>query len=219
MSPDPVAAFPSSLATVLLAVACVSHLIIALVAGLIARAKERSLAGWAALGVLFGIFALLLILCFPRREESFSAGHIVALVLVFGIPVVMLPVIGLLAAIAIPNFLEAQTRSKVARSKSELRSLALALEMHHVDNGTYPSDDQFPGALTTPTAYLSSILVDPFALPQDPGTYYYRLGGTDEDPNWTMWGVGPDKVNDQATIEYDASNGTSSRGDIIRHGP
>src|SRR5438045_2333221 len=49
-------------------------------------------------------------------------------------------IIAILAAIAVPNFLEAQTRSKVARSKADIRSLTLAIESYIVDNNTGPSD-------------------------------------------------------------------------------
>jgi prepilin-type N-terminal cleavage/methylation domain-containing protein len=51
---------------------------------------------------------------------------------------IVVAIIAILAAIAIPNFLEAQTRSKVARTKADMRSLKLSLEAYRVDNNTYP---------------------------------------------------------------------------------
>ncbi|MGB9691829.1 MAG: type IV pilin protein [Candidatus Sumerlaeaceae bacterium] len=47
--------------------------------------------------------------------------------------------IAILAAIAVRNFLEAQTRSKVARVKSDMRSLATAVESNTVDNNKLPT--------------------------------------------------------------------------------
>jgi type II secretory pathway pseudopilin PulG len=47
-------------------------------------------------------------------------------------------VIAILAAIALPNLLEAQTGSKVSRVKSELRTIAGALEAYHAGCGHYP---------------------------------------------------------------------------------
>jgi prepilin-type N-terminal cleavage/methylation domain-containing protein len=41
---------------------------------------------------------------------------------------IVVAIIAILAAIAIPNFLEAQTRAKVTRVKSDLRAVTLALE-------------------------------------------------------------------------------------------
>lgn len=81
---------------------------------------------------------------------------------------IVVAIIGILAAIAVPNFMNAQIRAKVARTMSDIRSLAASLEMYNMDEGTYP-----PGRatwaifglnkLTTPTAFMSSIPIDPFA--------------------------------------------------------
>jgi type II secretory pathway pseudopilin PulG len=43
-----------------------------------------------------------------------------------------------LAAIAVPNFLEAQTRAKVSRARADLRSAATALEAYRIDFNHYP---------------------------------------------------------------------------------
>ena len=47
-------------------------------------------------------------------------------------------IIAILAAIAVPNFLEAQTRAKVSRIKSDMRTMATALESCQVDENSYP---------------------------------------------------------------------------------
>ncbi len=88
-------------------------------------------------------------------------------------------IIAILAAIAIPNFLEAQTRSKVARVKADLRSAAVAVEAYIVDNNVPPvmmnaalagNPQKNRGALpnfwslSTPVAYLTTCdIVDPFS--------------------------------------------------------
>ncbi len=51
---------------------------------------------------------------------------------------IVVAIIAILAAIAVPNFLEAQVRSKVSRAKSDQRSLATAIEAYFVDNNLYP---------------------------------------------------------------------------------
>ena len=48
-------------------------------------------------------------------------------------------IIAILAAIAVPNFIEFQTRAKVSRIKADHRSLATALEAYYVDNDEYPA--------------------------------------------------------------------------------
>lgn len=54
---------------------------------------------------------------------------------------IVVAIIAILAAIAVPNFLEAQVRSKASRVKSDLRSLATAVESYYVDNNSYPATD------------------------------------------------------------------------------
>ncbi|MCC5875391.1 MAG: prepilin-type N-terminal cleavage/methylation domain-containing protein [Candidatus Sumerlaeia bacterium] len=83
---------------------------------------------------------------------------------------IVVAIIAILAAIAVPNFLEAQVRSKVSRVKSDLRTLSNALETYAVDNNAYPLTVSFfeplPSRrfvpLTTPIAYISSVPRDPF---------------------------------------------------------
>jgi len=53
---------------------------------------------------------------------------------------IVVAIIAILAAIAVPNFLEAQTRSKVSRAKADLRSIATAIEAYAVDYNQIPLD-------------------------------------------------------------------------------
>ncbi|MGI6455543.1 MAG: prepilin-type N-terminal cleavage/methylation domain-containing protein [bacterium] len=85
---------------------------------------------------------------------------------------IVVAIIGILAAIAVPNFLNAQTRAKVARVRADVHSLTTALEQYRLDNNDYPRDMGGPNQeeqrswaqLTTPVAYISSTEVckDPF---------------------------------------------------------
>jgi prepilin-type N-terminal cleavage/methylation domain-containing protein len=93
---------------------------------------------------------------------------------------IVVAIIAILAAIAVPNFLEAQVRAKVSRAKSDLRNLATALESYHVDINHYPpygdipivwaqgTDPQVlePRFVTTPVAYMTgdAALNDPFTV-------------------------------------------------------
>ncbi|NUP90736.1 MAG: prepilin-type N-terminal cleavage/methylation domain-containing protein [Candidatus Sumerlaeia bacterium] len=51
---------------------------------------------------------------------------------------IVVAIIAILAAIAVPNFLEAQTRSKVSRCRADLRSIVTALEAYRIDFNAYP---------------------------------------------------------------------------------
>lgn len=92
---------------------------------------------------------------------------------------IVVAIIAILAAIAVPNFLEAQTRAKVSRVKADMRSAATALESYRIDWNGYPFDGAdhdgsgtfaynywyLPPELSTPLAYMTSVnLVDPFRL-------------------------------------------------------
>jgi prepilin-type N-terminal cleavage/methylation domain-containing protein len=86
---------------------------------------------------------------------------------------IVVAIIAILAAIAVPNFLEAQTRSKVSRVKADLRTYATALEAYKVDTNKYPYNHTFAvgggtsrvdlNVLSTPVAYIASNQIqDPF---------------------------------------------------------
>ena len=98
---------------------------------------------------------------------------------------IVVAIIAILAAIAVPNFLEAQMRSKVVRCKADMRTIAMSLEAYAVDTaGKYPPHvyraAQMPGTvnppggsfgwanaqrrLTTPIAYMTSLFPDQFQL-------------------------------------------------------
>ena len=63
---------------------------------------------------------------------------------------IVVAIIAILAAIAVPNFLEAQTRSKTARVKADFRTIATALESYRVDTNTYPEQGVPNGSNTFP---------------------------------------------------------------------
>lgn len=52
-------------------------------------------------------------------------------------------IIAILASIAVPNFLDAQTRAKTSRVKADMRTIATALEAYNVDTNAYPVRHDF----------------------------------------------------------------------------
>lgn len=179
---------------------------------------------------------------------------------------VVVAIIAILAAIAVPNFLEAQTRGKVSRAQNDMRTISVAVAAYAVDTNHIPPDADdaaTPGAipydqmrwfpiLTTPIPYLTMIPMDPFNIwrgssdmmtqilfPGDPpfpyayltdGGYYpnnYRPSQIAHYGSPSTYGItslGPNLIFDSAEEQgindtYDPTNGTMSRGDIIRKGP
>ena len=123
-------------------------------------------------------------------------------------------IIAILAAIAVPNLLQAQVRSKVSRVKNDLRTIATGLESYHIEHRRYPEvlppphEIELGGAwllkpITTPVAYLGSLPGDPFLPPMEPEplmppegrkTFHYVSSPVPPDPAkmWALTSNGPD---------------------------
>lgn len=114
---------------------------------------------------------------------------------------IVIAIILILIAIALPNFLEAQIRAKVANSNGELRSLVTATEAYRTDWNTREPKTDVPGALpagkysewwgfashllTTPHNYITSIPYEPFG---DTYTlnFWIALRNGESDPPYTV---------------------------------
>lgn len=135
---------------------------------------------------------------------------------------IVVAIIAILAAIAVPNFLEAQTRSRVSRVNNDLRTISLGMESYRIDNNSYPASLLKPDGtylqahihfplLTTPVAYVNSIPPDIFIPLGSTTTNTYRIyacGYVDyvnapyyarsfnQYPRvaWMTWSIGPDKT-------------------------
>ena len=163
---------------------------------------------------------------------------------------IVVAIIGILAAIAVPNFLNAQVRAKVSRVYSDMRSLASGIEMYKIDNGNKVPYPVLPEGgtdwymrqvrLTTPVAYINSLPLDPFFLPQNryddsnharKGVYDYvgkaysgptwgfAIGSLAQNADYFIRSPGPDHASSSTpwTSEkvYDMSNGVLSSGDVF----
>ena len=104
---------------------------------------------------------------------------------------IVVAIISILAAIAVPNFLEAQIRAKNSRAKSDMRVIATALEIYRTDYNNYPETYVMPRwerffPLTTPISYLTSVPHDPYCMEDDeantidwgPRHHCYKMGAT-----------------------------------------
>lgn len=84
-----------------------------------------------------------------------SAFTLIELLVVVGI-------LSILATIALPNFLQAQTRAKVSRVKSDMRTLATALETYAALNNKYPRRHNFT---SDPASHLETFNDSPYIVP------------------------------------------------------
>jgi type II secretion system protein G len=118
----------------------------------------------------------------PRPTQAFTLIELL----------IVVAIIAILAAIAVPNFLEAQVRAKITRVRSDMRSVATGLEAYMSDNSTYPNDSDAqlddPVAahkqhglklLTTPISYIATVPKDPFLVNKEGGGYMQLASGAD----------------------------------------
>jgi prepilin-type N-terminal cleavage/methylation domain-containing protein len=105
---------------------------------------------------------------------------------------IVIAIILILIAIALPNFLEAQIRAKVTKCNAEMRGIAQAIESYRTDWPRYPPqaayertqfNPNFPGItnnvwslmqLTTPLPYMARVPLDIFVPPSGE----YLINGT-----------------------------------------
>lgn len=167
---------------------------------------------------------------------------------------IVVAIIGILAAIAVPNFLNAQMKARIANAEADMKTLTTSLEMYRLDNNMYPPWIDEGGTarnpvnrrfipLTTPISYLASVPQDPFVFGAGNArvddsqhvayvTYDYidawsavnhggasRLGSAYRCSEWRINSFGPDYTNDTGALTYAATNGLTSRGDLVRTGP
>lgn len=87
---------------------------------------------------------------------------------------VVLFIIGLLAAAIVPSVLSRIDAAKVAKAKQDVQSLETALTMYYMDNSKYPSNEQGLGALVQ--------------QPTDPSIKNWKAGGYIERISKDPWG-------------------------------
>jgi len=96
------------------------------------------------------------VLCSVRRQSAFTLIEVM----------IVLAVIGALAAIAIPNFRDYRERANIVKAINDISGIARALGIYYNDNRTYPT----------------SLAALGIALPTDPWGNAYQYLAIDVDP-------------------------------------
>jgi general secretion pathway protein G len=111
-----------------------------------------------------------------RPETSRPLGRPFALMRGFTLIEIMVVVviIGLLAAIIVPQVIDRVDEARVAKAKQDIQGLETALTMFRLDNSKYPSTDQGLKALSQ--------------QPTDPSIHHWRPGGYIQRVSKDPWG-------------------------------
>jgi general secretion pathway protein G len=87
---------------------------------------------------------------------------------------VVVVIIGLLAAVVVPQFMGRVDDARVAKAKSDIQALETALTLYKLDNFTYPTTQQG----------LKALIVKP----DDPALTNWRAGGYIQKESKDPWG-------------------------------
>ncbi len=126
----------------------------------------------------------------PRAHRGFTLIEVLVVVVILGI----------LAAIIVPNIMDKPAAAKITKAKADIRAIESAMNMYKLDNHVYPSTDEGIEALVPD--YLPRIPKDPWDQPYqylNPGTHgaidIYTLGrdgqpgGEGEDADLGNWNI------------------------------
>ncbi|KAF0865951.1 type II secretion system major pseudopilin GspG [Pseudomonas sp. LD120] len=98
---------------------------------------------------------------------------------------VVVVILGVLAALVVPQIMSRPDQAKAAAAQSDIKAIAMALDIYKLDNHQYPSSQQGLQALVSkpsgnpaarnwnPDGYLKRLPIDPWG-----NGYQYRVPGT-----------------------------------------
>jgi general secretion pathway protein G len=138
----------------------------------------------------------------PRREEGFTLIEIMVVVVILGI----------LAALVAPNVISRIDDAQVSRAKGDIRAIESALQLYRLDNFRYPTTDQGLEALVNQPAdpsirnwrkggYLDKVPVDPWGTP-----YQYLNPGQSGSSEFDVFTLGADVQPGGEDINADIGN-------------
>jgi len=125
-----------------------------------------------------------------RAKQTHSAGFTLIEIMV------VVVVIGILAAAIVPQFMGTKHEAKVSTAKGNLSELESALERFYVNMDRYPSSDEGIKVLVEPPTgedkkwrgpYVKMLRTDPWGNP-----FQYRSPGVHHTSSFDIWSRGAD---------------------------
>ncbi len=128
---------------------------------------------------------------------------------------IVVAIIGILAAIAVPNFLNARLKATIAKVYAEEKAVNEAYLMYKMDNQSWPphldGDPAQHRFVTTPIAYLTTSIYDPFQQEgvTDSATLGWYKGQYHQEPGYQMMAEFY-STGDPAALRYAQQNKNSA---------
>ena len=123
-----------------------------------------------------------------KRQQGFSLIELL----------IVVAIIGIIAAIAIPNLLNAIDRGKQKRTMADMRSIGTAVESYAVDNNVYP--------IAATSAILSGLVAPIYikTMPQADGwAHTFQVDSIATE--YTIWSQGKDGTGNTCTAATTAT--------------
>jgi general secretion pathway protein G len=136
-----------------------------------------------------------------RRTRGFTLIEIMVVVII----------IGLLAAVIVPQFMGRVDDARITKARSDLQAIETALTMYRLDNFRYPTTEQGLTALVTrpndpsvrnwrPEGYLKGAKKDPWG-----NEYQYQFPGT-RGADYDLFSLGADAQEGGEGVNADVGN-------------
>lgn len=123
--------------------------------------------------------------------------------------VVVMLILALLAAVAVPRFLHKADEAKVTEAKVQIRNLESGLKLFKLDNGFYPATEQGllaliekPSIGRIPMKYQKGGYLESSSVPLDPWGYQYIYVSPAPMSDYEIISLGAD--NREGGVEFDA---------------
>ena len=121
---------------------------------------------------------------------------------------VVVVIIGLLAAIVVPNLIGNIDRAAVTRAKGDIRSIETALNLFRLDNFRYPTTEEGLEALVTNPGEAAARNWKPYlnSLPSDPWSHTYLYLYPGEQREFDVFSYGSDGQEGGEDLNADIGN-------------
>ena len=118
---------------------------------------------------------------------------------------IVIVILGVLASLTVPSLMGNKDRADRQKAVSDIVALENALEMYHLDNGVYPSQEQGLKALVkaptlrpTPRNYRSDGYIR--RLPKDPWSKDYQYRNPGQHGRIDIYSFGPESGDNRKLI-------------------